>query len=126
MPPRYRVALCDDAADFVELLTLVFRVDEQFEVVGCAYDGLAAVELCATLKPDALLLDVSMPQMDGLTALPLIRRASPSTRVIMVSGFGSAEVAATALERGAVSWVEKGASPSALRSQVKLQLAGLV
>jgi DNA-binding NarL/FixJ family response regulator len=108
--PRHRVMLCDDAADFVRLLQLLLELEPDFEVVGSAHDGATAIELVAELTPDLLVLDVSMPIMDGLSALPQLRTASPATRIVMLSGFSSDDLRRRALELGAVGCLEKGES----------------
>ena len=70
-------------------------------VVGEAADGLAAVELASELQPDLVMLDLAMPRMDGLEALPLIRAAVPGVRVIVLSGFNQSTLAEKAMEAGA-------------------------
>ena len=116
---RCRVVLCDDAADFLELVKLLLNMEPDMTVVGEAYNGEEAIAVCAETQPDLLVLDVSMPVMDGLTALPEIRRVSPNTNVVMLSGFGSTEMKRRALELGAVQFIEKGVTPSALPKQLK-------
>lgn len=73
------------------------------------------------LQPDLLVLDVSMPVMDGLTALPRVREVSPSTNVVMLSGFGSDAMKQQALEMGACRFIEKGFSPVELPGQLRAQ-----
>jgi DNA-binding NarL/FixJ family response regulator len=116
---RCRLVLCDDAADFVALVRLVLSGEEDIEIVGEAYNGAQAITMCAELQPELLVLDVSMPVMDGLTALPKILDASPETRVVMLSGFASDEVKQQAQELGAVRFIEKGVSPQELLSQLR-------
>jgi YesN/AraC family two-component response regulator len=87
-----RVVLCDDSHDFVRLLTLLLAIEPGMRVVGQAHNGEQAISVCAELEPDVLVLDVSMPVMDGLTALPQVRRVSPSTNVVMLSGLGTDEL----------------------------------
>ena len=79
-------------------------------VVGEAADGLAAVELASELQPDLVMLDLAMPRMDGLEALPLIRAAVPGVRVIVLSGFNQSTLAEKAMEAGADKYVVKGGS----------------
>lgn len=113
-----RVVLCDDAPDFVELTRLLFERESQLDIVGIAHDGEAAIDTCRELRPDVVLLDVSMPVLDGLSALPRIIEASPETRVMMLSAFATPTMKRTALERGAVAFIEKGEDPLALPRQV--------
>ncbi len=79
-------------------------------VVGEAADGLAAVELASELQPDLVMLDLAMPRMDGLEALPLIRAAVPGVRVIVLSGFNQNTLAEKAMQAGADRYVIKGGS----------------
>lgn len=103
-----RVLLVDDALDLRFLLRLNLERDSRFVVVGEAGDGREAVEQAAALQPDVVLLDVAMPVMDGLTALPLVRQAAPGTTVIMLSGFARDHLAERSLSAGAAAYVEKG------------------
>src|SRR5437867_7991060 len=86
---RVRVVLVDDAAEVRQVVAMQLSVTEQFEVVGEGATGRDAIELVRQLTPDLLLLDVSMPDMDGLEALPAVAQASPETRVVMFSGFAA-------------------------------------
>ena len=81
-----------------------------FHVVGEAVNGAHGVELAAKLLPDVVLLDLGMPVMDGFTALPLIKSAAPTTRVIVYSGRAPEEAQERSLALGAVSYVEKDPS----------------
>lgn len=120
--PPSRLVLCDDAADFVRLLRLLLELEHDIEVVGEAFDGEQAIDVCARTQPDLLVLDVSMPNMDGLTALPTIRRVSPDTKVVMLSGFGSGRTQQRALDLGAVEFIEKGIAPDALAGRLRAHL----
>lgn len=122
--PKCRVAICDDVKDFRDLLSLVFEHADGFEVIGVAANGHEAVALAAAAHPDVLLLDVAMPVMDGIEALPLIRQASPSTRVVVLTGFGSDTVRARALDLGAVAFLEKGLLPAELVDAVRVVRGG--
>jgi DNA-binding NarL/FixJ family response regulator len=88
-------------------------------VVGTASTGAEAVDRCRELRPDVLLLDIAMPVMDGLTALPLVKDASPETRVVMFSAFDSPEIRARAEELGADGYVRKGSAPDELVERVR-------
>src|SRR6478672_762323 len=83
------------------------RVSGQFRVVGEGADGRQAVELAREHAPTLMLLDVSMPGVDGLKALPEVRRASPGTRVVLFSGFEEQGLAEKARALGAADFVEK-------------------
>jgi two-component system chemotaxis response regulator CheY len=86
---QLRLLLVDDDEDIRFLERNLFENDGRFDVVGEARNGAEAVQLSRTLQPRAVLLDVLMPQMDGWEALPLIRRVSPETSVVVVSALGT-------------------------------------
>ena len=100
------------------MVRLVLELDERIDVVGEAGDGLQAVELAESLRPDIMLLDLSMPRCDGLEALPRIREVSPETRVIVYSGLDKAAMEPRARELGAAAYVEKGISADELVAAV--------
>lgn len=108
---RCTVVLCDDAIDYLELVSMVLSTEPHLEIVGRAHNGFEGIALCEQLRPDLLVLDVSMPEMDGLTALPKVLLASPKTRVVLLSGFSSDNVKRRAMELGATAFLEKGISP---------------
>ncbi len=112
--PRLRVVLADDTAAYRVMLRVLLELDGRFEVVGEAADGKEAVELAGTLTPDAIVLDLAMPVLDGLQALPAIRAASPATTIVVLSGFARGQVDRVALERGAHAYLEKGDALSTL------------
>lgn len=101
------------------MLQLVLEVEDGIEVVGEAADGTAGIELAREQQPDVLLLDVSMPVLDGLAALPSIREASPGTRVVMLTGFSDEGMREQALGNGAAGFVEKGSDPAAITNAVR-------
>jgi PAS domain S-box-containing protein len=106
----HRVLVVDDAEDLRMLLRARMETRNGLTVVGEAADGLAAVELASELQPDLVMLDLAMPRMDGLEALPLIRAAVPGVRVIVLSGFNQSTLAQKAMEAGADHYVVKGGS----------------
>jgi DNA-binding NarL/FixJ family response regulator len=104
-----RAFLCDDVPD----IRLLFRMeleDRGVEVVGEAGDGQAGVEGVAELHPHVVLLDLAMPIMDGLQAIPLIRECSPETKIIVLSGFGDGPASRAARALGIDSFIDKSAS----------------
>lgn len=105
---RCRVVIADDTPDIRTLLRWSLEPDDRFEVVGEAANGAEAVELISTIDVDAILLDLAMPVMDGLQAIPRIRTASPGTRIVVLSGFDEGAMAGEAISRGADAYLEKG------------------
>ena len=103
-----RLMVVDDSADLRDLLTLILdRPDLGWHVVGSAADGKQAVDALASTRPDVVLLDLSMPVMDGLEALPLIRRDAPHAVVVMLSGYPRDKFERTARAAGAHGYLEK-------------------
>jgi DNA-binding NarL/FixJ family response regulator len=84
--PPVRVLVADDSAGVRELLVLLLNMESAFTVVGEARDGVAAVALAEQLQPDLVILDVNMPRLDGIEALPRVRNASPGSQVVIFSG----------------------------------------
>ncbi|MBO9521070.1 MAG: response regulator [Nocardioidaceae bacterium] len=104
----YRLLVVDDAEDIRTLIRLKLGREAGLEVVGEAADGQQAVEMARALQPDLVLLDMAMPRMDGLQALPLIRDAVPGVRVVVLSGFNQSTLEREALAAGADRYVVKG------------------
>ncbi len=109
-----RVLIADDVAEFRTLLRVTLVLDGRFELAGEAGDGAETVELAATHQPDVVLLDLSMPVMDGLEVIPELRRRAPHTKIVVLSGFMASRLGVDVLERGAHAYVEKGADASEL------------
>ena len=88
-PPQVRsLVLVDDSEDLRLLLRMAMERGQEFRVVGEAANGEAGLAAAIKCHPDVLLLDIAMPVMDGLQALPLIREQCPETIVVMLSAFG--------------------------------------
>ena len=82
---KVRVLLVDDLSDIRLVMRLLLEADGRVEVVGEAADGAEAARLAGELRPDAVVLDLRMPGMDGVSALPLIRDAAPGAVVVALS-----------------------------------------
>jgi DNA-binding NarL/FixJ family response regulator len=101
------------------MLVLALGVEPDLEIVGEASNGVEAIARAEELQPDALLLDLAMPELDGLAALPRILAVSPGTAVIILSGFISVTHRATAESLGAAAYVEKGATPKQVAAAIR-------
>ncbi|HVF11567.1 MAG TPA: response regulator transcription factor [Actinomycetota bacterium] len=110
--------IVDDADDFRDLLKLCLARMAGIDVVAEASDGQEGVLQAAAHRPDLVLLDLSMPVMDGLQAAPLIREESPEVKIVFVSGFEASEMEAKARVAGADAYVEKSAVLSDLESTI--------
>lgn len=120
----HRVLLVDDVADLRFLLRVVLETDGGFEVVGEAGDGARALELAERIRPDVVVLDLSMPTMDGLEALPALRALIPSAVIVVLSGFEGSRVGPSASKLGADAYFEKGTSPTKIVAKLR-ELVGL-
>lgn len=106
-PKALRVLIADDHRLFAEALQAILASDERIEVVGQASDGREAVALARKLGPDVVLMDVSMPVLDGFEATREIRAASEETRVLMLTGSNSRADVDRSREAGASGYVTK-------------------
>lgn len=109
MGPQARVMICDDSLVIRGAMTRMLEADPRIRVVARAGNGKLALEEIRRTKVDVLILDIEMPVMDGITALPLLRRADPGMRIIMASTLTTrgAEIALRALRLGAADYVPK-------------------
>jgi DNA-binding NarL/FixJ family response regulator len=114
-----RVLIVDDNDDIRRLVGMQVGLEEDMEIVGEARDGAAGLEAAECYRPDVVVLDLSMPVMDGLEALPLLRALLPDARIVMLSGFDRYQFADTALDLGADAYVEKGGALADLVALVR-------
>lgn len=115
---QIRVLVVDDVADLRALFRMMLESDGRFEVVGEASDGQEAIDKARELQPDVITLDVAMPNMDGIHAIPLIHDASPGVRIMVVSGFESDRIARRAIAACATTFLSKGTPASNLLSKL--------
>ena len=116
--PVPTIVIVDDAPDVRQLIRTRLRLSGRFEVVGEGADGDQAIDLAARHEPSLLLLDVSMPEVDGLEALPKVLEVSPRTRVVLFSGFEEQGLVKQAHALGAAAFVEKSVSIDSLIDQL--------
>ena len=99
--PKVRVLLVDDLPDIRLVMRLLLEADGRVEVVGEAAEGSEGVRLAGELHPDAVVLDLRMPGMDGVSALPLIRDAAPGAVVVALSALPVGPMTDRAVDLGA-------------------------
>lgn len=105
---RRSVLLVDDTPEIRMLVRRALERTGGLQVVAEAGDGAAGLDAARAHRPDVVLLDIAMPVMDGLEALPLIRQVLPGATVIMLSGFGAEQMVSKALSTGADGYIQKG------------------
>jgi PAS domain S-box-containing protein len=118
-PDAIRVVIADDAVDIRTLLSARLSQLPDVEVVAEAEDGREAVRLVEQARPHVLLLDLSMPRMDGLEAATVLRAKHPDLRIVILSGHSAASMENLALEAGADLYVEKGGDFQAIVAAVR-------
>lgn len=108
MTDNLNVLVVDDSADLRDLISMVIeRHPGGWHVIATAADGREAIDEARASRPDLVLLDIAMPVMDGMQALPHIRDAAPEALVVMLSGYPFATAGQGALDAGANGYLEK-------------------
>jgi DNA-binding NarL/FixJ family response regulator len=123
-PRRARIVIADDHLLTRAGLRAVLGEDPEFELIGEAINGGQAVELGRALRPDLVLMDVRMPDMDGLQATRILKEASPTTTVLILTMFEDAEMLLESVKAGAAGYVLKNATEAELRAAMSDALAG--
>ena len=113
-----RVVIVDDHRLFVDALALLLGHDERLDVIGTASDGRSAIELVVERGAEVAVIDVRMPEIDGLEAARRLRKRSPDTSVILVTGMDEPKLAEQAREAGAVALLTKGALHEELKDAI--------
>ncbi|HUO07969.1 MAG TPA: response regulator transcription factor [Phycisphaerae bacterium] len=119
-----RVVLVDDHQIVVEGLKALLASDPGIEVVGEAFDGAEGIALAERLNPDVIVLDVTMPHMNGIEALREIRRRSPEAEIVGLSMHASGEVVCDMLRAGASGYILKTASVQNLAQAIRTVMTG--
>ena len=119
-----RVMLVDDHTMVRRGLATFLKVYDDLELVGEAADGEAAVQLCARILPDVILMDLVMPTMDGVAATNLIRQQFPTVQVIALTSFKEGKLVQDALQAGAIGYLLKDISAEKLAQAIRAAHAG--
>ncbi|MDX6301711.1 MAG: hypothetical protein QOF53_2925 [Nocardioidaceae bacterium] len=109
--PRIRVVLVDDHAVVRSGLAQLLGGADDIEVVGQAGDGLEAVQLVRSTRPDVVVMDLQMPRMDGVEATKVILQEDPSVEIVVLTSFSDSARIVAALDAGAVGYLLKDADP---------------
>jgi DNA-binding NarL/FixJ family response regulator len=121
---KVRLVIVDDHNLFREGLRLILNGLQGVEIVGEANNGIKALEVITDLQPDIVLLDITMPKLNGFEILPLIRQKSPKTKALMISGSMDEKSVIKALEAGAKGYLSKNADVSCLFNAINVVLSG--
>jgi len=116
---RIRVMVVDDHSMVREGLKVFLSTSDDIEVVGEAADGAEAVDLCARLEPDVVLMDVLMPVMDGAAATAQITAACPGVQIIALTSFVEEALVQQVLDAGAISYLLKDSRPESLKQAIR-------
>ena len=121
---KIKILLADDQSILADGLMSVLSACEDFEVVGIASNGVEAVEKTAKLHPDVVLMDIRMPEMNGVVATKEVKRIRPETKVLVLTTFDDTEYILGAINNGASGYLLKDTSVTALTDAIKNAYAG--
>jgi DNA-binding NarL/FixJ family response regulator len=121
-----RVVIADDHRLMLDGIRRALEADSGFEIVGETSDGSQVLSIVEATRPDLVLLDVRMPQMDGLACLDEIIRHYPEVKVVMLSASTSPDLTAAAMRRGASAYLAKSVDPTDLPATLRQALDGNV
>jgi two-component system response regulator NreC len=124
MKNRYRIVIAEDHTILREGLRSLLSSHEEFEIVAEAGDGIEAVALATKLKPDLVLMDLSMPRMNGMEAIREITRRIPETKILALTVHKAEEYFLAALDAGAAGYLLKDATHDELVAAIRTILAG--
>jgi DNA-binding NarL/FixJ family response regulator len=119
-----RVAIADDHRVVRVGLEQLLGTFDDVELVGSAEGGEAAVSLCAAQRPDVLLLDLAMPDLDGIQVTQRLASNAPDTKVVLFTSFSDREGIEAALDAGAIGYLLKDAEPEEIRSAIHAAARG--
>jgi len=119
-----RVLIADDHLIIRQGLRLILETEEDFELVAEATDGAEALNLCKNLNPDVVLMDLRMPNMDGLTAIERLRAEQPGVAVVILTTFNEDELMFRGLQAGARGYLLKDTDRSTLFDTIRAAARG--
>jgi DNA-binding NarL/FixJ family response regulator len=114
-----RLLIVDDHEIFRRGLRALLEPSSEWQICGEAVDGQDAIEQCKSLKPDIVVLDVSMPRLNGLEAARLITQEKPEPQIVIITQHDSPQIRSAALEAGARAFVTKSAIGSDLVAAIR-------
>lgn len=114
-----RVLLVDDQDILVQGLKLILGTEEDIEICGTANDGKKAYEVCKWNRPDVVLMDIQMPEMNGVEATAIIKKQFPDIKIIVLTTFNDDQYIYDALKNGASGYMLKDTSPAEIAKAVR-------
>jgi DNA-binding NarL/FixJ family response regulator len=120
----YKILICDDQKIVCEGLQTILSADEEIEVVGTAHNGWQALEMIPKLEPDLVLMDLKMPEMDGVQATRKITNTYPDMHVLVLTTYDDDEWIFDAIRSGAAGYLLKDTPPADLITSIKGTIQG--
>ena len=117
---KIRIVIVEDHSLFREGLRLILSVERSFEIVGEAANGLQAIDVISGLKPDVVLLDITMPELSGIEVIPIIKQKSPGTKALMLTASKDETKILKSLKAGAKGYLSKNITISGLIKAIKV------
>jgi len=117
---KIRIVIAEEHRLFREGIRSIRKDEKNIENVGEAVNGLQAIDVVSDLKPDVVLLDVTMPELDGIQTIPVIRQKSPGTKVLMLTASKDEATILKSLQVGAKGYLSKDTSTSCLIKAIKV------
>ena len=121
---KIKVIIADDSAFVRDGMRIILEVDEEFEVLGCAANGKEAIEIGEASSPDVFLMDIQMPEMDGIEATKYIMEHNLG-KVLILTTFDDDELVQQALHNGASGYLVKNHTPEHLKQMIKSVKGGV-
>ncbi|MEI2401034.1 response regulator transcription factor, partial [Paenibacillus phytohabitans] len=119
-----KIVVVDDHHVVRRGLVIFLRTQKGLEIIGEAANGIAAIELATSLKPDLILMDLVMPEMDGIEATKIIKKERPEIKIMMLTSFSDQDHVIPALEGGASGYQLKDIEPDDLVTSIKKMMGG--
>ena len=119
-----KILIADDHLIIRQGLRLILETEDDFELVGEAADGAEALQRCADLHPDVVLMDLRMPGMDGITAIEKLRQSQPEIAVVILTTFNEDELMLRGIRAGAKGFLLKDTNRAALFDTIRAAARG--
>lgn len=125
MGEQIRVLICDDHDMLREGLAAFLRASSDLKLVGEASTGVEAIKVCNEHAPDVILMDLLMPEMDGVSAIKQIKQSHPNIKIIALSSFAEGKLVRSAIQAGATSYLLKNVSAATLSESIRVAYSGV-